>query len=80
MHGGCVIKRRVFKDPPRPGVFRHLVFGRTNDESARRTTHGRQFDLPGVRGGDKTQVYIDRLARFVRRAADEVRPPFCAIA
>jgi len=33
-----------------------------------------------MRRRDKTEVYIDCLAGFVRRATDRVRPPFFAVA
>ncbi len=33
-----------------------------------------------MRRRDKTEVYIDCFARFVRRATDRVRPPFFAFA
>ncbi len=78
---GCrVIESRVFKDLSRPRVFHRDALGWTNDAAARRTTHGGQFDLCSMRRRDKTQVYIDRLAWFIRRATDGAKPPFFAIA
>lgn len=80
MHGGGVIEGGVFKDPPRPGVFRGIVLEWTDNEPPGGTAPGGQFDLGRMRRRDKTEVYVDRLARFIRRATDGVRSPFFIVA
>jgi len=68
LHGCRVIQRGIFKDLPRPSVFHRLVLDGTDNEPTGRTTHRGQFDFGSMDRWNKTQVYIDRFAGFVRRA------------